>query len=117
MPKYISLKEAAELSGYTPDYLGQLIRKGKLPGKQVYLNVAWMTTEEALKDYLDLNKIGGVKLGFARTVKKKIRRWIVVHTSGDRLILLARRIIYFLIAVLMLFCLFLIYALFANLMH
>lgn len=50
--KYISLKEAAELSGYSSDYLGQLIRSGKLEGKQVFLNVAWMTTEDALMSYM-----------------------------------------------------------------
>lgn len=38
--KLISLKEAARISGYAPDYIGQLIRKGKIAGKQVYYNVA-----------------------------------------------------------------------------
>lgn len=56
--KYISLKEAASLSGYTPDYVGQLIRRGKLPGKQVFSHVAWMTTEEALQAYIEKNKKG-----------------------------------------------------------
>ncbi|MEK7608583.1 MAG: hypothetical protein AAB495_03310 [Patescibacteria group bacterium] len=51
--KYISLKEAARLSGYSPDYVGQLIRKGKLPGKQIYSNIAWVTTEEAIKKYME----------------------------------------------------------------
>ncbi len=51
--KYLSLKEASQISGYAPDYVGQLIRQGKLPGKQVYSNVAWVTTEEALRDYLN----------------------------------------------------------------
>ena len=50
--KYISLKEAAKLSGYSSDYVGQLIRSGKLEGKQVFSNVAWMTTEDAIKRYL-----------------------------------------------------------------
>lgn len=50
--KYISLKEAATLSGYAPDYIGQLIRDGKIIGKQVYSNPAWVTTEEAIKNYL-----------------------------------------------------------------
>lgn len=50
---YISLRDAAEIAGYTPDYLGQLIRKGKLPGKQVYSNVAWMTTKEAVLEYVE----------------------------------------------------------------
>ncbi len=49
----ISLREAAKLSGYTPDYIGQLIRSGKLPGQQVFSSVAWMTTEEAVMAYMD----------------------------------------------------------------
>lgn len=49
--KYISLKEAAKISGYSSDYIGQLIRQGKLPGKQVFSNVAWMTTREAIEQY------------------------------------------------------------------
>lgn len=51
-PEYISLKEAAKISGYTADYLGQLIRGGKLPGKQVFSNVAWVTTEDAVYEYV-----------------------------------------------------------------
>lgn len=49
--KFISLKEAAEISGYAPDYVGQLIRAGKITGKQVYTNVSWMTTKEAVLGY------------------------------------------------------------------
>ena len=49
----ITLKEASERFGYSPDYIGQLIRKGKIPGKQVYAAVAWMITPEALKAYLE----------------------------------------------------------------
>ena len=48
---FITLKEAAELTGYSSDYIGQLIRSGKLPGKQIYTNVSWMTTREALIQY------------------------------------------------------------------
>jgi hypothetical protein len=47
----ISLKEAAKLTGYTADYIGQLIRAGKIPGKQVYCNIAWMTTAKAVAEY------------------------------------------------------------------
>jgi hypothetical protein len=50
---FITLKEASALSGYSSDYIGQLIRKGKLDGRQVYANVAWMTTREALMEYMD----------------------------------------------------------------
>lgn len=50
--KYISLKEAAEITGYSADYIGQLIRSGKLDGKQVFQHVVWVTTEDALEKYL-----------------------------------------------------------------
>jgi hypothetical protein len=49
---YITLKEAGERFGYSQDYLGQLIRKGKLEGKLVYSHVAWVTTPEAVEEYL-----------------------------------------------------------------
>ena len=47
----ISLKDAAKISGYSADYIGQLIRAGKIPGKQVYCNIAWMTTAKAIREY------------------------------------------------------------------
>ena len=47
----ISLKDASKISGYSADYIGQLIRSGKIPGKQVYCNIAWMTTAQAVLDY------------------------------------------------------------------
>ncbi len=46
----ISLREAAELTGYHPDYLSQLIRKNKLAGEQV--GRTWLTTKEAVDAYL-----------------------------------------------------------------
>lgn len=66
--KMITLKEAAKISGYAPDYIGQLIRKGRLPGRQVYCTVAWMTTEEAMRNYIAKNKNGERDL----TLKEKI---------------------------------------------
>lgn len=57
--EYISLREAAKLSGYTSDYVGQLIRSGKLPGKQVFSHVEWMTTEEALQEYTQKKRGSG----------------------------------------------------------
>jgi hypothetical protein len=49
---YITLREAAELSNYSPDYIGQLIRAGKIKGEQVYQSVAWVTTEDEINSYL-----------------------------------------------------------------
>lgn len=61
---YITLKEASERFGYTPDYVGQLIRKGKIEGKQVYSNLAWMTTVDSIEGYLSREK---------RTAKEEVR--------------------------------------------
>ena len=52
----ISLREAAKISGYSPDYIGQLIRAGKIPGRQVYSNIAWMTTAKAVIEYKEKGK-------------------------------------------------------------
>ncbi len=49
---YITLKEAAAIANYSPDYVGQLIRAGKIKGEQVYSNVAWVTTEAEIQAYL-----------------------------------------------------------------
>lgn len=52
----ISLKEAAQKTGYSADYIGQLIRAGKIAGKQVYTNISWMTTEDAVLNYKNRGK-------------------------------------------------------------
>ena len=67
----INLKEAAQLSGYSADYVGQLIRSGKIPGKQVYCNIAWMTTAEAVLNYK--NKAKNVEDNKINTRIRKIR--------------------------------------------
>ncbi len=45
--KYISAKRAAELTGYARDYIGQLVRKGKLRAERV--GRAWFVHEGDLK--------------------------------------------------------------------
>jgi len=57
--KYISLKEAAKISGYSSDYIGYLIRTGKITGKQVYCHIAWMTTAEAVLAHKQREQSGG----------------------------------------------------------
>ncbi|MCK4539745.1 hypothetical protein KAU09_01160 [Candidatus Parcubacteria bacterium] len=52
----ISLKDAAKISDYSADYIGQLIRTGKIPGKQVCCTVAWMTTADAVMAYKNKGK-------------------------------------------------------------
>jgi excisionase family DNA binding protein len=55
----ISLSEAADLSGLSPDHLRRLVREGELWGKKVGRN--WVTTTRAIKDYLALNRKPGPK--------------------------------------------------------
>jgi hypothetical protein len=54
----ITLREAAELSGYTSDYIGSLIRSGKITGRKIIGSSAWVTTEEAVLEYAAHN-VGG----------------------------------------------------------
>ncbi len=46
----ISLREAVKLSPYSQEYLGLLVRKGKMYGEKVGGKI--YTTESALKDYI-----------------------------------------------------------------
>ncbi len=68
----ISLKEAASISGYSADYIGQLIRAGKISGKQVYCNVQWMTTAEAVMDYKAKGSTGQEKVSPVKSGIRKI---------------------------------------------
>ncbi|MAE68806.1 hypothetical protein CL635_03305 [bacterium] len=72
--KYISLKEAAKISGYAPDYVGQLIRNGKIPGKQVYCNTAWVTTEEAVQIYKEEDKKREKAPSLERKIRERVRK-------------------------------------------
>ena len=108
--KYISLKEAAELSGYSADYVGQLIRQGKLPGKQVFLNVAWMTTKEALEDYMHK----GNKNAEAPTKFSDIREKIM---SSRMLSASFRAVVWVAIAIFAVFIMLLFYILSVTIDH
>lgn len=55
---YITLKKAAQISNYSPDYVGQLIRSGKIRGEQVYQQVVWVTTEDEIRAYMERIRTG-----------------------------------------------------------
>lgn len=112
--KLINLKEAAEISGYAPDYIGQLIRKGKIPGQQVYCNVQWMTTREAILEYLKKDRkeqepatIQKKAVEFARRLKIKI----LEKSKPDRLLSFS---LYFIVAFSVIFSLLLFYIFSVN---
>jgi hypothetical protein len=53
--KVISLHQASQISGYHPDYLSALIRKGEIKGQKMV--GSWFTTEEEVRDYIFRQKI------------------------------------------------------------
>ena len=59
----ISLEEAAKLSGLTADHLRRLVRQGDLWGKKIGRN--WVTTEQAVKEYLARDRRPGPKVNKA----------------------------------------------------
>lgn len=56
--KYLSSRRAAKEHKYHTDYIGQLIRAGKIAGKKV--GRAWYVDEASLNAYLKSEKEGGV---------------------------------------------------------
>jgi excisionase family DNA binding protein len=52
MPEeWLTTQEAAELSGYHPEHLRKLIRKGSIKAKK--FGPVWAVDWESLQDYLD----------------------------------------------------------------
>ncbi len=47
--KYISSKQAAEITGYAKDYIGQLCREGRVPARLI--GRTWYVLESALQDH------------------------------------------------------------------
>ncbi len=52
--KFITTKEAGELSGYTQDYLARLVRAGEIEGKKI--GHQWMVDRVALESFLQKQK-------------------------------------------------------------
>lgn len=90
-PQYISLKQASLISGYHPDYLGYLIRKGKLEG--VRIGKSWLTTKEAVLSYLSEaknNNQRGKKRNFTlKRNNKEVARKLIVGVSLSAILIFA----------------------------
>ena len=108
--EYISLKEAAKISGYSSDYIGQLIRAGKLEGKQIFTNVSWVTTEEALVHFLQKENKAAKAVKNNSTVSH-------MNFSLETLGLMQQVVNWIAISALALFILFFIYAFAASFDH
>ena len=59
MEEWISTKEAAGYTGYTPRYIGYLLANGLVEGRKFGRD--WFTTKEALDKYLATNPRPGPK--------------------------------------------------------
>lgn len=59
--KLISVTRAAEISGLTTGYIRRLIRDKRIKGVKVGRN--WLTTEEAIREYLEQERRPGPKPG------------------------------------------------------
>jgi len=54
---FITLKEASKYCNYSSEYLSFLARKGKIAAVKMNSKV-WMTTEEAIKEYIKEKQLG-----------------------------------------------------------
>jgi Helix-turn-helix domain len=47
---WLTVNEAADISGYHPEYVRQLIREGKVVAKK--FSIVWMVSKESLLEYV-----------------------------------------------------------------
>ena len=93
---YITLKEAAKLANYTPDYVGQLIRAGKIKGEQVYSQVAWVTTPEEVQAYLqDKQRVAPAQRPVATVLRDITSVGVYVAIAGATVLILLMQYIFF----------------------
>jgi len=76
--KVISLNQASQISGYSQDYLGFLLRKGELKGLKK--GRVWFTTEEEIKNYLFKKKIRNQELAIKEFFSPSRTRNIIIVT-------------------------------------
>ena len=57
--KLITVTEASRISQLTPSYIRRLLRNGDIEGQKV--GESWLTTEEAIRDYLKRDRRPGPK--------------------------------------------------------
>ncbi len=60
-PEWITTQEAAELSGYHPDYIRKKVREGRIRGRKVV--IVWLVSRKSLEAYLKEQGKRGEKRG------------------------------------------------------
>ena len=76
---YISLKQASKISNYSADYIGSLLRNGKIEGRRVRLQTSWRIKREELEKYklLKDKKLSAkerTKKHFFKSLKKSFKK-------------------------------------------
>ncbi len=59
--EWLTVQEAAKLSGYNPDYLRELIRQGKIKAQK--FSIVWMVSSDSFSEYLKKAQNMGGKRG------------------------------------------------------
>jgi len=56
--EWLTVSDAAKLSGYNPEYITRLIRQGEISGRKV--SIVWLVDRESLLAYVEkAKKLGG----------------------------------------------------------
>jgi hypothetical protein len=79
---FITLSEASKISGYTPEHLNLLCRRGVLQGKKFGRN--WETTREWLNDFLFLAKARKKKI-YKRRKTKELKKRILKDYQEEKI--------------------------------
>ena len=58
---WLSVSEAAELSGYNPEHITRLIRQGRIDARK--FSIVWMVNHESLMKYVKKAQSLGAKRG------------------------------------------------------
>ena len=59
--EWLTVNEAAKISGYNADYIRELIRQGKIKARK--FSIVWMVDRKSLLAYLDKAQAMGEKRG------------------------------------------------------
>lgn len=91
LKKIITLKQAAELTGYNQDYLGYLVRNGEIKAKKVGRN--WMTTEQEIQSFIFRQKVRSGNMAVKDFVLSR-RRLFAIFTIASIVFLFCLSVMY-----------------------
>ncbi len=72
----ISLKEASHMTGYHPDYISSLIRRGQIRGEKIGRN--WFTTKREIDVYMSKKKYVPMSFLFSKKLIAGVVSCIVI---------------------------------------